>query len=85
MNIFEIIGWIGSALFIVSYFLLSINKLKADNIPYQLMNILGGLCLVVSAYSTKDRPNLFTNVVWMFIGLFAVIQILKKKERKKNN
>ncbi|WP_437440080.1 CBU_0592 family membrane protein [Polaribacter batillariae] len=82
MSVFEIIGWIGSALFIVSYFLLSTNKLKADNIPYQLMNILGGLCLVISAYSTKDNPNLFTNLVWMFIGLFAVVQIVKKRAKK---
>ncbi|MDY7395146.1 hypothetical protein UMM65_07820 [Aureibaculum sp. 2210JD6-5] len=79
MNIFEIIGWIGSALFIISYFLLSIKKLKADKISYQLMNVLGGLCLVISAYSTKDRPNLFTNLVWMFIGVFAIVQIVRSR------
>lgn len=80
MDNFEIIGWIGSALFIVSYFLLSIDKLKADRIPYQLMNVLGGLCLVISAYDSEDRPNMFTNLVWMFIGLYAIVVIVRLKK-----
>lgn len=82
MSIFEIIGWIGSAFFIISYFLLSIDVLKANKIPYQLMNVMGGLCLVVSAYSTKDRPNLFTNLVWIGIGIFAVVQIVRSGMKK---
>jgi lipid-A-disaccharide synthase-like uncharacterized protein len=80
LNIFEIIGWIGSALFIISYFLLSINKLDASSAIYQLMNVLGGLCLVISAYSTKDRPNLFTNLAWMLIGIYAILTMIRRKK-----
>ncbi|WP_425489143.1 CBU_0592 family membrane protein [Arenibacter arenosicollis] len=80
MNIFEIIGWTGSALFIISYFLLSTNRLNAQSILYQLMNVAGGLCLVICAFDTKDRPNLFTNLIWMFIGIYATIKIIKRKK-----
>lgn len=79
MNLFEIIGWTGSALFIISYFLLSIDRLNARSMVYQLMNVTGGLCLVICAFDTKDRPNLFTNLIWMFIGVYAIVKILKKK------
>ncbi len=79
MSIFEIIGWTGSALFIISYFLLSINRLHARSILYQLMNVAGGLCLVICAYDTQDRPNLFTNLIWMFIGVYAIVKIQKRK------
>ena len=82
MTIFECIGWVGSVLFIVSYFLLSIKKLNANKVPYQLMNVLGGLCLVVSAYSTQDRPNMFTNFVWIIIGLYAIFSIVRGKFKK---
>ncbi|WP_147321471.1 MULTISPECIES: CBU_0592 family membrane protein [unclassified Arenibacter] len=75
MKIFEIIGWTGSALFIISYFLLSINRLSARSMLYQLMNVVGGICLLICAYDTQDRPNLFTNLIWIFIGVFAIVKI----------
>lgn len=81
MTIFETIGWIGAASYLISYFLLSINKLKSNSITYQLMNVIGGFCLVISAYSTRDNPNLVTNFVWMCIGLAAVISIIMKQKR----
>ncbi|WP_299551537.1 hypothetical protein [Seonamhaeicola sp.] len=80
MSNFEIIGWLGSASYLISYFLLSINKLKSNSVTYQLMNVIGAICLIASAYSSKDRPNLFTNLVWMCIGITAIITILKKRK-----
>ncbi|MDO5978241.1 CBU_0592 family membrane protein [Flavivirga spongiicola] len=81
MTIFEIIGWTGAVSYLLSYFLLSFNKLKPNSISYQLMNVIGGFCLVVSAYSTRDNPNLVTNFVWMCIGLIALFSIIMKRKR----
>ena len=72
MGIHEIIGWTGALLFIVAYFLLSIRKLKADKLPYQLLNILGGICLVINSFHMHDYPSVFTNLVWAGIGVFAI-------------
>ena len=41
-----VIGWIGALLYIIAYFLISIKKLQADQVIFQLLNILGGVCLV---------------------------------------
>ncbi len=81
MTVFEIIGWIGAFLFITAYFLLSINVLKADKIPYQLMNVLGGLSLVINSIDLKDYPNFVTNIIWMGIGIFAIFNIFRKKTK----
>jgi hypothetical protein len=72
MGIQEIIGWTGALLFIVAYFLLSIRKLRADRLPYQLLNILGGICLVINSFHMHDYPSVFTNLVWAGIGVFAI-------------
>ena len=37
----EVIGWIGALLYIIAYFLISIKKLQADQVIFQLLNILG--------------------------------------------
>lgn len=68
----EFIGWAGSFFYIIAYFLLSIRKLQADKWPYQLLNILGGICLVISSWSLRDHPSIFLNAVWAAIGLFAI-------------
>ena len=72
MSIHEFIGWAGALLFIGAYLLLSIGKLRADKLPYQLLNILGGVCLVVNSVHTRDYPSVITNVIWAGIGVFAI-------------
>lgn len=78
--IFGIIGWTGAILFISAYFLLSINKLRANGILYQLLNVLGAICLIINSYALNDDPNFILNFVWMCIGLFAILQIVKAKK-----
>jgi hypothetical protein len=72
MDIQEVIGWAGAGLFIVAYFFLSIKRLKPDRLVYQLLNITGGICLVVNSFHTHDYPSVFTNLIWAGIGLFAI-------------
>jgi hypothetical protein len=67
-----IIGWVGAFLYIIAYFLLSIKKLQADKFPYQLLNILGGVCLIVNSLHQSDYPSIVTNAVWAGIGVFAI-------------
>jgi hypothetical protein len=75
----EWIGWTGTVLFIASYALLSLNKLRADQFIYQAANALGALCLVINAVYLNDNPNLVVNFIWMGISVYAIIRNQKKK------
>lgn len=66
------IGWIGAALYISAYFLLCIKKLRVEDLTYQLMNIFGGVCLIVNSFHQDDYPSVLTNLVWAGIGMFAI-------------
>ncbi|MBX2841865.1 MAG: hypothetical protein KTR26_08835 [Flammeovirgaceae bacterium] len=79
--IFEIIGWAGAIVYIIAYLLLSINKLKSQSVIYQAMNVIGGLCLVINAIHLSDGPTFFLNFVWMLIGLFAVLNIIRNRRK----
>ena len=46
----EVIGWAGAALILGAYALLSVGKLRAESVTYQLMNILG-------AAGRRDPPR----------------------------
>ena len=66
------IGWLGVVLCTVGYLLLSMNVITAESRIFQLLNILGGLCLVATAVDSDDMPNAVANLLWMFIGVYAL-------------
>jgi hypothetical protein len=74
----EIIGWIGAFFYIIAYLLVSIKKIKADHLTFQLLNISGGVCLVVNSLHQADYPSVFTNGVWAAIGIFAIYYNARK-------
>lgn len=66
------VGWVGVLLCTVGYLLLSLKVIKAESRTFQLFNIFGGLFLVVAAIDSEDMPNAVANLLWMFIGVYAL-------------
>lgn len=84
------IGWLGVILCTLGYLLLSIKILTPDSLGFQLLNIIGGLCLVTTALETNDLPNAMANLLWMFIGVYALGRRLRtqnaiRKDRSLNS
>jgi hypothetical protein len=70
----EVIGWIGAALILGAYALLSTGRLRAESLTYQLMNILGAAGFVVNSGWNGALPSAAMNVIWMGIGVYALRQ-----------
>lgn len=79
LTLSEVIGWLGSALYIIAYLLLSLRKLKGDSIVYHVLNMLGATGLIVNALHWKDYPSLSVNIAWFCIGLLALVMILRSR------
>ena len=73
-SLYEIIGWIGTALIVAAYFLVSSKKVDSRSHLYQLMNLLGAIGVFVNAFRQKAWPIVTLEVVW---GLIAVIALIK--------
>lgn len=73
------IGWLGVVLCTLGYLLLSLKVLKAESWLFQMLNILGGLCLAATAVNSQDLPNAAANVLWMFIGMYALGRQLRNR------
>ena len=70
----EVIGWTGAVLILGAYALLSVGKLRAESVTYQLMNILGAAGFVVNSGWNGALPSAAMNVIWIGIGLYALRQ-----------
>ncbi len=73
------LGWVGSFAYLLAYLLLSLNKLKAGQKAYHVLNVVGALGLTVNALFIRDYPNVLVNIVWGLIALMAILLIVLKK------
>jgi len=70
----EVIGWIGAALILSAYALLSSGRLRAESLAYHLMNMLGAAGFVVNSGWNGALPSAALNVIWIGIGVYALRQ-----------
>ncbi len=75
----EVIGWIGAALILGAYALLSAGKMKSDSVAYHLMNIVGAAGFVINSGWNHAFPSAVMNVVWIGIGVYALAQLRKSR------
>jgi hypothetical protein len=69
MSLPNIVGWIGTFLIVLAYYLISSKKVTGDSRNYQLMNFFGALGIVVNTYTQKVWPAMALNVIWAFIAI----------------
>jgi hypothetical protein len=70
--IYELIGWVGMVLVLGAYGLLAAKKIESDTLIYHGMNIIGALLLAVYTYWKEALPSAALNIIWCFIGLYAL-------------
>ncbi|HCI05439.1 MAG: hypothetical protein UX26_C0037G0009 [Parcubacteria group bacterium GW2011_GWC1_45_9] len=71
---FETLGWFGSFLIILAYYLLQTDKIEETDFKYQTINILGALMLGVNAYYKTAWAILTLQAVWILIGVMGILK-----------
>lgn len=74
ISLIDVIGWAGSAAVVSAYGLLSNNILEGKSAIYQLLNLVGGICLVINTIYYRAYPSTFVNIVWSVIAILALMQ-----------
>ena len=62
--IIEIIGWIGTVLVVLAYFLASSERLKPSANSYNLLNFFGAIFIGVNVFINQAWPALGLQIVW---------------------
>ena len=71
MALSEIIGWLGTLIYIAAYALLTWGKLRSDRSLYHILNVFGAAGLIVNGIYHGDYPSIFVNLAWLGIALVA--------------
>lgn len=73
----SIIGWVGTFLIVLAYFLVSYKKVGSDAVSYQLMNLFGAMGVGVNVFYNHAWPAVALQVVW---GIIAILSLLKNNK-----
>ena len=68
----DILGWVGTILYLVAYALVSMKKVEGDSVLYQGMNIAAGTLLVINTLYLRAYPSAGLNVAWIGIGMVTL-------------
>lgn len=68
----EIVGWVGAALVLGAYLLVSIGQVSAHSAVFQWMNALGAAFFILNTWWHGAIPSMALNIVWCAIGLWAL-------------
>ncbi len=68
----DLIGWLGALLLLTGYALVSTKRMEGDSPTYQILNLLGGACLILNTVYYGAYPSSVVNIVWIGIALYTL-------------
>lgn len=71
----EISGWYGMLALIVAYGLASFGVIEGEGLVYQILNLTGGIGLIVVATSKGVVQSVLLNIFWILIGVVTISRI----------
>ena len=71
----EVVGYVGGALILAGYFLLSAGKVTARSVSYQAMNVVGAVGFIANSSWHGAWPSAILNVIWVGIGVVALMRM----------
>jgi hypothetical protein len=76
----DIAGWIGSILILLAYGLNSYKKIESNSMKFYLLNLSGGIFLIIYSTYKGAFANTFINVIWVLIAIPAIINLVRVKK-----
>jgi hypothetical protein len=72
---YEIIGWLGAAVVLLAYFLVSTRRVAPDSKQYQLLNLFGAAGIIANSVVHQATPSVWLNAVWLLIAVYGLVKL----------
>jgi hypothetical protein len=78
----QIVGWLGTFLIVLAYFLVSSKKVNSSSKVYQFLNLGGAVALGINVFVQSAWPALGLQLVWGIIAISSLIKSNKSQAPK---
>lgn len=66
-------GWGGAVATVTGYALVTQRRMEPDSMRFQALNATGAALMGVSAFSSQAWPSATVNLIWLMIGVQALV------------
>jgi hypothetical protein len=70
----DAVGWLGAALLLFAYFLVSSRRAHGGSLAYQGLNAVGSVLLGINSVYYGAVPSAFVNAVWLAIAVYGAVR-----------
>jgi hypothetical protein len=77
----EIIGFVGVALLLIAFFLNLLRLLKAESVPYLVLNLIGAGLACASSYLISFLPFVLLEGTWAIVAAVALVRKIRVARR----
>ena len=75
LSFIEWVGWIGGALILAAYALVTTGRLSGSGARFQILNVVGAAGLTLNGWWHRAIPVAALDAAWCAIGVAALIGI----------
>ena len=79
----DIIGTLGTAIIIVTYVLLQMERVRSEELKYSLLNAVGALLIIISLCYSFNLPAFIVEFFWLLISLFGIGKYLLRQKHER--
>ena len=78
----DLIGNLGVALVLGTYFLLSSGRLRIDSVAYPSLNALGAVLIGYSLLFDFNLSSMIIEIVWFSISIYGLARLLRRRRAR---
>jgi uncharacterized membrane protein YccC len=78
-----VLGWIGTTLLLLAYWLVSTKRVSGDGAHYQVLNIGGSVGLGVASVAGGVWSSVALNLIWGCIGVVVLVNLWRRRRDRR--
>ena len=82
---YDFVGTVGTAVIIITYILLQIERIKSSSLIYSLLNAVGAAMIIVSLLFSFNFSAFMVEFFWLLISLFGIVKFFLQKSNAQKN
>lgn len=82
LSITDLIGILGVTIIVITYILLQVEKMDAQDLSFSLLNAIGALLIIVSLLFEWNLASFLMEFIWMMISLYGVLKYYRIKKKR---
>ena len=76
--VYQVVSIVGAVLILTAYAAQHFKRLEAESVSYQLLNLVGGVCLCTVAIVARQFGFIMLEGTWSVLSGWGLVRVLRR-------